>query len=327
MKLINNILVLATLITCSNCTEDNFAPVVNVDLPPHVVGITATGYVQNLLPFSINVSKSQPININQQDFNVQNPIIKFTENGVIKNGWQKVPFIDNPADSFYTLPGFVPTPGNIYELQVSANGLPTSTSIDTMPLLVNITVSKTGKTKYYVDKDNTGVQDTLTEVKISWQDDGSVKDYYRLIFSDNDTIGLGADYQFINNNKRSIFSNDLIFNLDNNADAILDPTADNAINAEENYFTDEDFNGKNKEVLIWVPTGNILNNEQEYSTFVVKLQHLSNSCYRHATSIKKYIENDGGSIFSQPVIVYKNAINGYGTLGCNTVSIKDIKLK
>jgi hypothetical protein len=311
----------------TSCNLDNLAPIVDVKLPEHKVGIVASGYVENLVPFAFSVSKSQATLQKNADFRVTNPTIQFFENGVLQPGLLQVTDTFS-SNNYYAYPTVKGKAGNRYELSVAANGLPTCILKDTMPAEINFSLSKTGKIYYKPSTYNKNVTDTFVEVSIKWQDEGSTKNYYRIMLGSTDTSGLSAVYISYYQeyySKRPILSKDIVF-----SDALeqdpLDPNSGETIYPYNSYFTDATFNGKQKEVLISVPVGNFLSDD-DYTTLYVKLQHLSRATYLHATSTKKVIESGDIGIFSQPAILYSNAANGYGVLGCCNTSAKSIQLK
>jgi Domain of unknown function (DUF4249) len=319
----NQWIAFCTLLVLSACNPDTFAPVVEVKLPAGPKALVPNMYLEQGIPATMFIGQTQEVLNNKPNFFVDNATIELYENGVLKTGWQKL-------NQIYILPNFISTPGNIYKTKITVAGFPVAEAIDTMPNPIQFTVVKTGKYRYadYAEFDgpfgqNTPYADTLTEVKMSFTDDGTSQDYYRIIIMDNDSTGKSITPSNGNgsNEYRNIRCIDAVYQ------ANTDPFggSDEDIRLERSFFTDFTFNGKQKEISFYVPIGLNNPNRKGYDKAYFYLQHISKNAYLHANSLLKVDEEDG--IFSQPSLIFSNYKNGFGILGSQSTKVIGIQVK
>jgi hypothetical protein len=325
---------LACSLFFASCDPESYSPVVTIDAPTEAPSLVPNMYLENQFNATMFVGKTQDVLAVNKNYSVANATIELYENEVLKSGWIKSTAADTP---YYRLPEFKPTPGNIYRTNVTAPNLPAAQAIDTMPLPIQFTVSKTGKTILFDDKENQGpfggqgFLDTLVEVKLTFTDNANKKDYYRIIVDENETncasINEIKQTNFIR--KHPIHSNDIIYKdaVSGGPDNIGGGAAD-IIDLRNGFFTDVTFNGKQKEIIFYVPIGKVpdfMNNDLGYDKAYFAIQHLSRSAYLHASSVANYNDQDGA--FSQPSLVFSNYKNGFGILGCNTATVQSIQVR
>jgi Domain of unknown function (DUF4249) len=338
MKIVKYITTGITLVLligiCNSCNLKDYTPIVDIDIPSEAPSLVANMYLEDGIPASMFVGKTQDVLANNKNFIVNNAQINLYENEVLQSGWVKNSMaIDS---TYYILPNFTPTPGNIYRTQVSASGLPTTQAADTMPLPINFTIAKTGVIKLFNDKNGggpfggNGFADTLVEVKLTFTDDANAKNYYRILISDNDSSGLSIYQPNVNGNnlKHAIQSTDIVYQSASKNSGGIEDGDGNKVELTKGFFTDYTFNGKQKDIVFYVPIGrvpNYLNMDETYNKAYFFVQHLSRSAYLHASSVANYNNRDG--LFSQPSLIFTNYKNGFGILGCNTTRMQGIVVR
>lgn len=198
--------------------------------------------------------------------------------------------------------------GKRYTLKVQAPGYAAVETTDTMPKRpANISYVFKRNARYLkVAQDPSMWYD---ELKLQFNDDASMKNYYslRVNYERNDLAEVAQD----------VFSfGPTLFSLDPDLDQEnADPTdSRNGVFYSKLYFNDNNFNGKTKELVVYIPNGNtnsIPDSMASQMVFYFAFEHLSKNAYEYEKTNKLYWENEGNP-FSEPVQIKQNVINGVG---------------
>ena len=149
-------------------------------------------------------------------------------------------------------------------------------------------------------------------LKVRLKDPGGTKNYYRMSIHP-------ANYN-ANTNRYSINRNsNLLFSIDNfTADGgVFGAFGDNL--EQENFFTDETFDGR--EITLTIGVGK-MNSERIY--IAPQISQLSKSAYLYFESKRRQEDSDGNP-FAEAVVVYNNIANGFGIVGGVADSVTIIK--
>ena len=242
-------------------------------------------YFSNTAPFSIEVSVSRDAYKKPGPF-VLDPSrvnVVLTEDGV-------------PMDWFYNDGVFNsianPKPGKVYNLSVTSN---TYGDVSTKGVLPG---NIAGKSSTYIPDGGKDLQGNLSDLlKIKFTDNGTTKDYYKL------------NFYYYDESKDKYFAFD--FELKDILSAVTTlKTRDGGF-----LFSDEAFNGKEKEFTAVAPFGFVAGNTGP--KYLIQIQRLNEDYWKYNTSIELYRGTlNGGSsssnIFGGAVVVYTNITNGLG---------------
>lgn len=215
--------------------------------------------------------------------------------------------------------------GAEYKIEVSIPGYKSVISSTLMPEQTNILDFNTEVTEI-TEYDWTT---KALKIIINFKDNPGKEDFYRLVVKQkygrypyeksqpyNDTIPILISEQTLN--------------WLNSTDPLINPSEDEDIfgyssGNENNIFSDEKISGKEYEL-----TFNLGYNEKELDTsyheflnFYISLQSISKDFYYYLKSYTNH-KNTDGAIFTEPVLVYSNVINGLGILGASTNNLKII---
>lgn len=215
---------------------------------------------------------------------------------------------------------FIPNIGDTVSYKISASGLkdvssqaiviprPDIISMDTT--IENFTVYPqidytTDNYGNLITTDTTAYSINLQlGVKIKIQDDGSVKNYYKL---------SPSVLTPINSNYLNVYStlNGVLSNNQNDANNFLDVSGSYNTNG---IFSDELFDGKeftlSATIQVYV---NVTVNQQDTTFLYVNLQNINQDYYNYLFTRDLTSNSDG--FFSEPVQIYSNIIGGIGILG------------
>ncbi len=170
------------------------------------------------------------------------------------------------------------------------------------------------------------------DLRIRFKNEPTIKNYYRLLLKAKTYF---EDGKVMEQNVYST-SDDLVFgNSDNNADIFGDMSSYNSYN----IFSDQLIDGETYELKTRVPYNYVTYKDGYNSSttppdssknvitkqeLVVALQSISESYYLYLKSINAYSGSD--DLFSEPVQVFSNIVNGIGILGSYTQSSKVFEL-
>jgi hypothetical protein len=293
MKKISFLLIIFFL---TSCEQD-----VVLDVPKQPVKLVVNGIVRTTTPFRVTIGKTAGVldSISPQDYRVTNAFVQLYENSVLKDT-----LVYNTSLGTYAVKRNTrPSPGKIYLLKASASGFNAVEAETTTP---NSTPIQSITRRMNVKKDANG--NFLDEVKIMFNDDPSAVNYYlfrirRPQYEGGNTINYTGIY--------CMHSNDRDIEGKNNGDPIeFESCIDN-----EFYLRDINFNGKVKEVVlfiqhnylepVFIPTSN------RYVKPIVELHSITPDQYKYRKSLSAYRDAEDNP-FAEPVLVYGNVKNGYG---------------
>jgi hypothetical protein len=148
----------------------------------------------------------------------------------------------------------------------------------------------------------------LDEVKITFTDAAAADNFYlfrvrRPLYQGGNNInysGIGCMHSTDKDIERR--SND-------------DPTDFERCIDNEFYMTDKNFNGKTKEVILFITHHDLqpvlVPSSNRYVKPIVELQNITNDHYKYRKSYSAYRDAEDNP-FAEPVLVYGNVKNGYG---------------
>lgn len=311
--------VFSSVIILQSC-EDAFNQVVPIKQDPVVPSLVPNAYLNNYDTATMFVSLTQELLSTANIKQVQNATITLFENNLDKGIMKR--YVTGAADSltYYQLENFVPSPGNVYSVTVSAPGYPTAEATDTMPTLVKIKATNTGNIvwkKITTPFAGVEIEDSFAEVKLTLPDVlGS--DYYRIIIGQDYKAGF---YAGNSSDQFLVLCNDYLYN---EANANGGSLGSNLKNLGDTYFSDQLFDGTQKEILLYIPLGKTPFVPPLEGTVYFYLQHHSRASFLHNNSLSDYSQTENNP-FAQPVLIYSNYKNGFGILGCSSTSVDSLK--
>jgi hypothetical protein len=294
MKKITALLV--TIIFAS-CERD-----IIVDVPPQPVRLVVNGIIRTNTNFRVTVGKTAGILdvSNPSTYKVTNAFVQLYENNVLKDTL----VYDSAANAYLVKRNTRPVGGRTYLLQASATGFTTATAETVTP---NVTAIQSITKRENARKDANG--NYLDEVKITFTDDGSTANYYLIkVKRPQSFSSTGAtEYSGIN----CMRSGDIDIEKRNNGD----PTDFENCISQEFFMTDKNFNGRTKEILLFIEHGDIEPVLHPYTNKyfkpIVELHTITYDHYKYRKSFDAY-RNAEDNPFAEPVLVFGNVKNGYG---------------
>lgn len=196
--------------------------------------------------------------------------------------------------------------GKTYTVKVSANGYEDVEGRDIMPMpLNNLTMSIVHNAKKLNLEQSEAIW--YDEITLTFNDDGSRKDYYSFDVSRSDTNfkDFNEYFMYYGNSKYSL-------DPDLDGEESYDPLSpQTGLYYMKFYMQDAGFNGKQKRFVFYAPTYStepLANPEPWY----VMIEHLSENAYRYEKTRKLYDDSDGNP-FAEPVQVHNNISKGIGS--------------
>jgi len=294
MKKIFLLFLLANLLT--QCEEE--VPLDTLD--PYTEKLVVNEYFNNGGPFSIQVSVSKDAYKQNNPVVLDSTQVKVT----LKEGNTTIPlFYNDFLDYFYSNTN--PIPGKTYNLSVTSNGYPNISATGKMPALLN------GKSVTYIEDGGIDMQGNTSDLlRLSFQDDASTKDYYKLnFFYYSEVVELFNAYDF---------------ELTDVLSAV------NTIKTRDGgfLFSDETFNGQRK-TFNSVPPFGLVKANTSYK-YLVRIERLSEEYWKYNTSLEQLRGGlgggtSGGNIFRGAVVVYTNVSNGLGIFAGGSVESDTLK--
>lgn len=204
----------------------------------------------------------------------------------------------------------LPKAGKNYEIRVNSDEYGPIWAKNSIPEIIPFTAELTGNKKKIFFM---GREFDTHEIKLSFNDPASVKNNYRLrvshIFENQDTS--------INTTFSYIFSSDYVFRSEsfafgNESEALRYITG-------HKIFTDTQFNGTTKDILIYVHIASPDSGEKVFANIAYSLENLSKDTYEYEFTRNQAFNNEGNP-FVQPTIIHNNikggglgAFNAYST--------------
>ncbi len=278
---------------------------IKVNLPPFTSKLTINCLTEINNPFYVMVGNTMPITTVVGSTPISFAKVNLYENGVFKE--QLV--YDSVSFSYYSQT--LATSGKTYKLKVSAEGYTDVSAEVIAPVETPITnINHILNARKGVDG---SMEDELT---LQFQDPSVPNDYYLLsIIEGHDTLGN----QF---GSFCVFSSDP--SIETSANELVD--ANTCLDNKRIFMRDGLFNGKQKELKLYVNSDNLLQFPTYYDTTypVLSLIHVPEACFRYYKSLE-VAKNTKDDPFSEPVNVYSNVVNGYGLFAIKSSSSIELK--
>lgn len=271
--------VFSILIHAYSCTS----PVPNSDLPAFKEKTVINGALRNtgIIEFTVSNNANAYSTINPSS--VSNAQIIFKEDDIT------IPVTYDPVNTRY-FANIIPKPASRYFISVQAGSNPLALSIAVMPSLLQNAVSKL---QIGGGVDASGVTSDL--ISIAWTDNGAEKNYYKINFLYySELAGQFLPFEY------------------NVTDDVLLSTDAVKTNDGGYIFRDNSFNGKQKS-LSAVPPFGLVSNTAPYK-YLIQLQNISEDYYKYSTTLQRFrdAQDFNQGLFTEPIVVYSNIINGLG---------------
>lgn len=273
---------------------------IKVNVPPQPARLVL--HCVTALADSFRLSLSSSIGILQytgQQISVHNGTLLLYDNEVIADT-----FIYDSARDLY-LSDKVAAPGHTYRIQANAPGFEQAAATATVPPDVPMEVTVTGNARTGTD----GFP--MAEVRIRFRDPGgNDPDSYRIAI----TRPYGIDESYISG---CIQVTDPSVEQLRDMDAMEKP----CYTGGNMYLRDQLFNGKEKEVRLYISHADILpyvNPSDDTIRSVIGLEHYRENYFLYLKS-KEYLWYNDGNPFAEPTNVQTNVKNGYGIFAITAV--------
>lgn len=292
------ILSVFALFLLASCEKD-----IKVVVPPHESKLVVNSITMEGDTIEVMVGKSVGVN----DYNYKRSQLITDANVVLTvDGVAQALTYDVISGTYRSKA--VAEKGKAYLLKVSAKGYQDVEASTYVPALVSITSA--GVINNARNTTSNGPQD---ELKLKFTDPAAASDYYVL------RILPGQDYSIqdsIYGYQNYSYSTCVTSSDPSIEDQYGDPlSGDECMNSSEILFGDGLFNGKEKELKVYIYSGFF----QSYAITangdtlkpVVELWHISEGYYKYMKTVR-YSMNNEGNPFAEPTSVYTNIKNGYG---------------
>jgi hypothetical protein len=297
---------LFAILLLASCEKD-----IIVDVPPQTTKLVVYGISSTNTPFRVYISKTAGIlqNTTPDSYQVTNAFVQLYENNVLKDTL----VYDASTRNYAVKRNTRAVAGNTYLLKASA---PNITEVEAETVTPKAITIQSITRRANARTDANGQQ--LDELKITFTDDAATANYYVVKiqaphYNGGGNMAYGPIY--------CMHSSDKDIERRNNAD----PTDfENCIDGEF-FMTDKNFNGRTKELLLFVqhynldPVINPMNNRLYRP--VVELNSVTAHHYKYRKSFDAYTDSEDNP-FSEPVLVYTNVKNGYGVFSTYSM-VKD----
>ncbi len=275
------LIVMGFLMT-TNCSDDFFDQVVDVEIPEHTPALAITSNLNNVDSILwVYVSSSVGILVEEDPSEITDAIVELHKNGSL----------------LYTLPHLeqgvyaweAPEPlGNEivdYEIKVSKPGFESVSSIQTMPLQVDI-INATFEKEGTISTDG----DRVDEIIIEFDDPKDIANYYKvsakLEFTGDDGEFYEYDIYLESHDPSVVYTNDGL------------------------YLSDGVFDGERYEFSLY--SYSISDDEFMNDTKIsVSLVNVSKDRFFRESSLEAS-ENSQDNPFAEPAVIFSNIENGYG---------------
>ncbi len=205
----------------------------------------------------------------------------------------------------------IAAPGKTYRIDISAPGYTSITAEARTPVRVNIDkLQRISKAR----SDANG--DPQDELRITFTDPSTAGDFYIIKIQQAPALDTGKGViecvNTIDASVESVYADDIDLN--------------SCLSANGIFLKDILFNGKSKELLLYVSSRALEPADMAGIKFypVIELYHVSEDWYKFAKSYQYAIDNNGNP-FSEPTNVFGNVKNGYGIFSVISVDSEEIK--
>ncbi len=222
------------------------------------------------------------------------------------------------SGSVFSFPApYIPLPGKTYRLEVKAEGFETVYAEGRIPAVVPVEAGFTGNYKFFK---RWGSELKAAEIKLTLQDPPGQPNFYGLIIHSHleDITGESAG-----NYSHYVYSDDLLFENVRSFSFDSESNSRRQIGYRKNLFTDKTFEGKKKEILIYVEVEHAEN--AGLPDIYFKLQNMSEDSYKYQLTQEKARENNENP-FVQPILIYNNVKGGLGIFGTFSVTCDSLKI-
>jgi hypothetical protein len=285
---------LLTVLLFSSCTK-----VLNDELPENKPKLVVNGFINTDSTLKVNISKTVHVFANENTNNlpfIAGATTKFYENGVLLFSLQE------DENGYYTKPGFYPSQGRIYKIEVEKEGYPSVNAETDIPSPVSI---QSFDTTLVSDNENGGGYFYGEEIrcKLKYIDPAGTTNYYRLdcYLHYEDEEGneyLNRQYVYVNENDEHLF--DKVYGYLLWTD-LLTQGGETEINFKiypDGYY---DEGNPNNSVSI---------------SYIVMLSSVSEDYYKYDKTRSIFYETGGSADpFSEPVLIHTNIKDGFGIFG------------
>jgi hypothetical protein len=281
--------------------------------------------------FKVQIGVSYPVTEwDYEPSQLPNALVKVFKNGELHETLHYVtpigedlPYYRNPFSTFIS-PSYKPVPGNVYSIEVSLSGYSTAISFAELPEKINIISFDTISIKEVVDE---YYEMHYLQTSIRFQDPPGKENFYRVrVIQQQGTYNWNKELPYVDTIPIIVspFYEGMF-----EPDPIMLPNQDNELfgSSESNrygIFTDELIAGKEYELKIKMYHQHISIEHKEFAHYTIDFQSISKEMYIHLRSLAAQ-KNTEWDIFSEPVIVYSNILNGLGLFGAfesNAFTIK-----
>lgn len=287
MKKLALLSTIASILFFASCKKD-----IHVDVPPYQSKLTVFSSSAIGEPIMINVGKSLGIaeRRNMPDLTITNATVNLYEDGALK---ESLVYKEDMKGYLSTL---VAQAGKTYSVKVSAPFYTDAASSSAVPSAVPIT----GLTRVPNARSNEN-GDPQDELLFTFNDPSTAGDYY--------IIRITTPKDSFTYNNFCVNSGDASIETPYNENVDLTTCLDN----NSIFMRDELFNGKQKQVKIYVNSDNLhyTINGPDTTFPYIELLHVPEAYFKFEKS-RQAAESANGDPFSEPVNVYTNVTNGYG---------------
>ena len=279
-----------------SCTK-----VLDDELPENKPKLVVNGLMNTDSVLKVNISKTVPVFANENTNNlpfIAGATTKFYENGEFLFSLQE------DENGYYTKPGFYPSQGRHYKIEVEKEGYPSVNAETDIPSPVPILSLDT---VLVFDNESGGSFYYGGEIlcKLKYIDPAVTENYYRLdcYFYYEDEVGneyLNRQSVYVDENDEHLF--DKVYGYLLWTD-VLSGGGESEINFRiypDGYYYDNGGNPNNTSTV----------------TYIVILSSVSDDFYWYDKTRNIYFETGGTSDpFSEPVLIHSNIKDGFGIFG------------
>lgn len=228
-------------------------------------------------------------------------------------------FLVSDTASVYSFPSpYIPLPGKTYRLEVKAEGYGTVQAQGRIPAPAPIEAVLTGNYKQL--KRWNGTRE-VAEIKLTLQDIPGERNFYGLIIQSHreDITGESSGGR-----GHYIYTSDILFEDEASFSLGSDFNGYREIGYGKNLFNDLTFEGKKKEILVYLDVENA--EMAGLSSIYFKLQNMSEDSYKYHLTREKS-RNDSENPFVQPTLIHSNIDGGgLGIFGTFSVTYDSLKV-
>ena len=285
-----------TVILFPSCTK-----VLDDELPENKPKLVVNGLLNTDSILKVNISKTVPVFANENTDNlpfIVDATTKFYENGEFLFSLQE------DENGYYTKPGFYPSQGRNYKIEVEKEGYPSVNAETGIPSPVPILSLDTA---LVFDNENGDDFYFGSEIRctLKYMDAVVTENYYRLdcyLYYDDEEGNeyLDRQYVYVDENDEHLFDKAYGYLLWTD---VLSAGGESEINFRihpEGYYYDNQGNPNNTSTV----------------TYIVILSSVSDDFYWYDKTRSIYFETGGTSDpFSEPVLIHSNIKDGFGIFG------------